>query len=85
MSSEKGDGSLRSPLMRIRKRGDVSGDEKGGDIDGDGENGYLVLPGPTLTGSGDDGVGGDEDGDVGLDLILIRERGRVERRNRRRE
>lgn len=76
MSSEKGDDTLCSPVFRTRKRGDVSGDEKGGDCEGDEENGYLVLPGPMLTGSGDSGVGGDEHGEVGIDLMLDRERDR---------
>lgn len=76
MSREKEDGTLCSPVFRTRKRGDVSGDEKGGDGEGDEENGYLVLPGPTLTGSGDSGVGGDEHGEDGNDLILDGERDR---------
>lgn len=68
MSSEKAEGSSH-------KSGEPSGDdqssgEKGGDGDGDGVNGYLRLPGPTLTGRGDGGVGGDEEGEtVLLDLI----------------
>jgi hypothetical protein len=37
-----------------------------------------VLPGPTLTDSGDGGVGGDKDSDVGLDLILVTEKWRVQ-------
>lgn len=37
--------------------------EKGGEGEGDGENMYFWLPGPTLIGSGEGGVGGDDVGD----------------------
>ncbi|KAK4773504.1 hypothetical protein SAY87_028523 [Trapa incisa] len=40
------------------------GPEKGGDGVGDAGKWYLSLPGPTLIGRGEGGVGGDEDGDV---------------------
>jgi hypothetical protein len=39
----------------------VAAGEKGGDADGDGVKAYRLRPGPTLTGSGDDGVRGGED------------------------
>lgn len=37
---------------------------KGGDGDGEGENGYLRLPGPTLIGRGEGGVGGEVEGEA---------------------
>lgn len=40
------------------------GGEKGGEGDGDEEKRYLWWFGPTLTGRGDGGVGGDDDGDA---------------------
>lgn len=40
------------------------GGEKGGEGDGDSENEYFWLPGPTLMGRGDGGVGGDDDGEM---------------------
>lgn len=40
------------------------GGEKGGEGDGDEEKKYLWWLGPTLTGRGDGGVGGDDDGDA---------------------
>ncbi|WOL16095.1 hypothetical protein Cni_G24877 [Canna indica] len=73
-SKENTEGSC--PGGRHVKRGEVSGEEcsveKGGDGVGEGENGYLWLPGPTLIGSGDGGVGGEEDGEVILDLIIAK-------------
>lgn len=52
------------------KRGRFSADvwlegwgEKGGESDGDEEKMYFWLPGPTLTGSGEGGVGGDDVGE----------------------
>lgn len=39
------------------------GGEKGGEGEGDEEKQYFWPPGPTLTGRGDGGVGGDDDGD----------------------
>lgn len=52
------------------KRGRFSADvwleewgEKGGEGDGDEEKMYFWLPGPTLMGSGEGGVGGDDDGE----------------------
>lgn len=68
VSSEKAEGSSRKSSEASGD--DQSGGEKGGDGDGDGVNGYLRLPGPTLTGRDDGGVGGDEEGEaVLLDLI----------------
>lgn len=40
------------------------GGEKGGDKDGDGEKRYFWFPGPTLMGSGEGGVGGDDVGEA---------------------
>lgn len=40
------------------------GGEKGGEGDGDDENVYFRLPGPTLIGRGDGGVGGDDEGET---------------------
>ncbi|KAL5200906.1 hypothetical protein ABZP36_035260 [Zizania latifolia] len=51
-------------------RADSGGGENGGDGDGDGVNAYLWFPGPTLTGSGDSGVGGEVDGEATLLLIV---------------
>lgn len=63
------------------KRGDVSGDERsggenGGDGEGEGVNGYLRLPGPTLIGRGDGGVGGEEEGDEANSEFIRRAGGR---------
>lgn len=38
--------------------------ENGGDCDGDEEKKYFWWPGPTLTGRGDGGVGGEEEGEA---------------------
>lgn len=38
--------------------------EKGGDCDGDDEKKYFWWPGPTLTGRGDGGVGGEDEGEA---------------------
>jgi hypothetical protein len=48
------------------KRGRLSAEvwlEKGGEGDGDEEKTYFWLPGPTLMGRGEGGVGGDDDGE----------------------
>jgi hypothetical protein len=48
----------------------VAAGEKGGDADGDGVKAYRQRPGPTLTGSGDDGgVSGEEVEEAALLLI----------------
>lgn len=72
MPSKHGEGSLCFPVLLPHKSGDVSGEENGGDGDGGRDNGYLELPGPMLTGSGDGGI---EHGKVVFNPISVR-RGR---------
>lgn len=66
-SNENADGTLgldKSSCKRGRCSAEVwpeGGGEKGGEADGDEEKTYFSLPGPTLMGSGEGGVGGDED------------------------
>jgi hypothetical protein len=48
----------------------VAAGEKGGDADGDGVKAYGRRPGPTLTGSGDEGgVSGEEEEEAALLLM----------------
>ena len=42
------------------------GGEKGGEGEGDGEKEYFRFPGPTLMGSGEGGVGGEDVGEIEL-------------------
>lgn len=64
-SSENDDGTIGLVDNSWCKRGvSVDVGEKGGDCDGDDENKYCWQPGPVLTGRGDGGVGGEEEGEA---------------------
>jgi hypothetical protein len=57
----------------------VAAGEKGGDADGDGVKAYRRRPGPTLTGSGDDGVSGGEEEEEAVLLLMAGPGWHVER------
>lgn len=56
----------------LNRRGELLEDEDGGENGGEGEeeNGYFSHPGPTLTGRGDGGLVGEDEGEGNVIRLL---------------